>query len=171
MKKVKYIFITILVLVLTYGIIDELTFNPLNKKELSILFPECGNKVRCVYHKDFVGWSSRDYFDYFVFQLDTAHIDLNYPDWNKEWKHVSFPAMWDCSKWIHCPIEPEVYSKYLFELDEIAVSNVSDRKSLEKEIRNEKNYYCYIYVNNLEKYFFLYNPLVKKLYYIRQKGF
>lgn len=170
MKKILNILLTIIIIFFTYGIISEITFQPLGKKELAILFPKYNEKIIRIFHKDLIGWSNKDYFDYFILQLDSVYLDSQYPIWNSEWEFVSFlnREVKEMTKWEKCPIDSVDYSKFIFEFNEI--SKLEDNL-FQKEINNQNNYYCYIYVNNLEKYFLLYNPTENKLYYIRQKGF
>ncbi|MBQ8501486.1 MAG: hypothetical protein IJ494_04145 [Bacteroides sp.] len=171
MGKIKYILLITLLSIVVYVIINELTFIPLNTKDLNILFPNYSGKLSRTYHKDFIGWGQGDYFDYFVFQLDTVSINSNHPQWIKEWEYVSLPDEVEKSKWLSCPVDSIITSKFSLEMDEIINCNIQERFLLKEEIENPNNFYSYLYVSSLEKYFLLINPLKKKLYYIRQKGF
>lgn len=173
MKKIKYILLAIIVFFLTYGIIDEFTFQPLGKKEFAMLFPKYSKNINRIYHKSLIGWSYKDFFDYFIFHLDSACIDNQYPMWNNEWECTSFmdKDIEEKSQWKNCPIDSIILHKYFFEFNEIIQSHTSEGDLFQKDIDNKNNYYCYLYVNSLEKYFLIYNPSANRLYYIRQKGF
>jgi len=61
--------------------------------------------------------------------------------------------------------------RYKSEFTWIISSKIKVGKTLQQELVNENNHYCYIYVSELQKYFLLYNSLEGILYYIRQNGF
>ena len=154
MRKIRYTLIATIILILTYGVIKELTYNPLGVKEFNKLFPYHGNNINCIYHKDFLGWGYRDYFDYFIYQVDTVCIDSKYPKWDQGWGDLSFSTMTNKTKWIQCPIAEDVFSKYSLELNETTKNQIPKKFHLKEKLEDRNNYYCYLYVNNLEKFFF-----------------
>ena len=151
MKKViSYILLGGIISIICYGVYSEIAYTPLKKKDFECLFPNYIN-ADIIFHKDFIGWSHGDYFELFVYRITGAEIDLNYPIVDNEWEYVVLPDTVKAITWRNCPIKVG--------------------KTLQQELVNENNHYCYIYVSELQKYFLLYNSLEGILYYIRQNGF
>lgn len=162
MKKKLYILISLVVSILLWLVVDTYSFSPLQDKEFAILFPQRVDNIKRIYYKDFIGWSHHgDFLDYFIYQLDIVRIDYNYPIWDKEWEYVSLPEEIEKTRWLQSPIDSVVYSKFSLEFNEIDKLGTNSFIGKLKEIGN---YYCYLYCNNLEKYFLLYSPTDKKLF-------
>lgn len=170
MKKVGCILLIVIVAVIGYGIINEITFSPLKKKDLRLLFPDYNGKIRVSYHKDFIGWSRGDFFDLYIYNLDNVCIAPDYPQIGKDWEYVTLPDSLIITKWQRCPIDTFMLSKYDFELY-MATTKEAKRETLKQDMKDVTNYYCCIYVNGLEKFFLLYSPSKSIMYYIRQRGF
>lgn len=175
MRKVGYTLLTVITLLIGYGIIGEITFTPLEKKDFEVLFPNYNNSAKVSFHKDFIGWSHGDYFEMFIYQLDNVLIDSSYPKSGKNWEYTTLPdpLIPDAliiTKWQKCPFDSLMLSKYDFEL-EMATSEEVKGEILKQDLIDATNYYSCIYVSELEKYLLLYSPSKKIMYYIRQRGF
>lgn len=170
MKKMGYMLLVIMVVVIGYGIIEEMVYSPLKKEDMKTLFPDSNISYNFAYSKDYIGWSKGNLFDIYVYELENVFINLDYPKFGKKWEHISLPDTVVTSKWVKCPIDSVILSNYNFELLKIWDSGL-EGENLKRSLQDTNNYYCYIYVSALEKYFLLYNVSEKKLYYIRQRGF
>lgn len=171
MKKIGYALLAIITLIIVYGIIEEIRFTPLTKKDFKNLFPNYDGDIKLSYHKDFIGLSHGDFFDLYMYELNNISIDLEYPKFGKEWEYISLPDSVSTTKWLKCPIDSVIQSKYLNELTWITNNGTKEGEMLKQEIKDTDNYYCFIYVSELEKYFLLYSSSYNMMYYIRQRGF
>lgn len=176
MRKIGYALLIVIIFFIGYGIVGEIIFTPLRKKDIELLFPDYAGKIEVSYHKDFIGWSRGDFFELYIYDLDSVHIESNYPKIGKEWEHAILPdpLIPDdliITKWQKCPVDTSILSKYDRELTWITDSEVRERKMLKQDLKDATNYYCCIYVSGIEKYFLLYNPSNSTMYYLRQKGF
>lgn len=154
-----------------YVAYNEMIYTPLEKKDFQNLFPNYEEKVDVIFHEDFTGWSHGDFFELFVYRITNMEINSNYPIVGKDWEYISLSDMTEIIKWSNCPVDSITQLKYEYELTWIMNSEIKERKMLEQDLKDENNYYSYIYVSELQKYFLLYNPLKGILYYIRQNGF
>ena len=171
MKKViSYILLGGIISIICYGVYSEIAYTPLKKKDFECLFPNYINSD-IIFHKDFIGWSHGDYFELFVYRITGAEIDLNYPIVDNEWEYVVLPDTVKAITWRNCPMDSITQLRYKSEFTWIISSKIKVGKTLQQELVNENNHYCYIYVSELQKYFLLYNSLEGILYYIRQNGF
>lgn len=169
-KSFFYTLLIGIVSLICYGVYGEITFTPLRKKDFECLFPNNTN-AEVIFHKDFIGWSHGDYFELFIYRITNAIIGPNYPIIDSNWEYAVLPDTVETIAWSNCPIDSITQLKYEFELAWIIDSGIKEGKVLQSELKNENNYYSCIYVNGLQKYFLLYNPLTSTLYYIRQNGF
>lgn len=171
MKKIiSYILLGGIISIICYGVYSEIAYTPLKKKDFECLFPNHTN-ADIIFHKDFIGWSHGDYFELFVYRIIGAKIDLNYPIVDKEWEYAVLSDITKTATWRSCPIDSVTQLRYENEFTWIINSNIKAGKTLQQELEDENNHYCYIYKSELQKYFLLYNSLEGILYYIRQNGF
>ncbi|MDO5420799.1 MAG: hypothetical protein Q4F50_12155 [Bacteroides sp.] len=171
MKKIiSYILLGGIISIICYGVYSEIAYTPLKKKDFECLFPNHTN-ADIIFHKDFIGWSHGDYFELFVYRIIGAEIDLNYPIVDKEWEYAVLSDITKTATWRSCPIDSVTQLRYENEFTWIINSNIKVGKTLQQELEDENNHYCYIYKSELQKYFLLYNSLEGILYYIRQNGF
>ncbi len=171
MKKIiSYILLGGIISIICYGVYSEIAYTPLKKKDFECLFPNHTN-ADIIFHKDFIGWSHGDYFELFVYRIIGAEIDLNYPIVDKEWEYAVLSDITKTATWRSCPIDSVTQLRYENEFTWIINSNIKAGKTLQQELEDENNHYCYIYKSELQKYFLLYNSLEGILYYIRQNGF
>lgn len=96
---------------------------------------------------------------------------MNYPIVDKEWEYAVLSDITKTATWRSCPIDSVTQLRYENEFTWIINSNIKAGKTLQQELEDENNHYCYIYKSELQKYFLLYNSLEGILYYIRQNGF
>lgn len=171
MKKIiSYILLGGIISIICYGVYSEIAYTPLKKKDFECLFPNHTN-ADIIFHKDFIGWSHGDYFELFVYRIIGAEIDLNYPIVDKEWEYAVLSDITKTATWRSCPIDSVTQLRYENEFTWIINSNIKAGKTLQQELEDENNHYCYIYKSELQKYFLLYNSLEGILYYIKQNGF
>lgn len=170
-KKIGYILLVAVTAFIGYSIFKETTWSPLGKKDFNYLFPNYDDNAIIVYHKDFIGWSHGDYFEMFIYRLNNIHIEPSYPKIKQDWEYTTLPDTTKVIKWLNCPIDSITQAKYNYELAWITDSEVNERKMLKNDLEDVNNYYSCIYVSGLQKYFLLYSPSKKILYYIRQNGF
>ena len=167
----KYIIIISLMLLLTLGfyvVVKELTYSPLTEKDFNKLFLNYNSaKKKC--SVDFIGLSLHgELFDIFKYELNNVIVDSLYPIIKDSWSNIS--GEYIVTKWKKIPMDSTAYSRCE---DIIDLGNYSEQKcssSFASELSNPMNYYCYIYVNELEYYFCLYCPRKHYLYYVRKKG-
>ncbi len=176
MKKVGYVLLAIIISFVGYGIYKEITFTPLDMKDFELLFPNYKGKIKVSYHKDFIGWSRGDLFELYIYDLDNANINPNYPKNVQSWEHTTLPnplmpESLITTKWLRCPLDSLIQVYYSPELSWISDNNTDEGKMLKRALKDVTNYYCCIYVSEQEKYFMLYSPSINKMYYIRQRGF
>lgn len=107
----------------------------------------------------------------FIYRLNNIHIEPSYPKIKQDWEYTTLPDTTKVIKWLNCPIDSITQAKYNYELAWITDSEVNERKMLKNDLEDVNNYYSCIYVSGLQKYFLLYSPSKKILYYIRQNGF
>ena len=169
MKYLKYTLVVAIISLLLGVIVEELTFSPLQEKDLALLYPNTHVKYHCKYRKDFIGWSRGDLFGLYIYQVDGVVIDSSYPICENEWEHVKFSNSIQITKWRRCPVDTLTFFRYRYIFDWI--SKCKQGRILNNELYNSSNYYCTFYVDEAEKYFILYTPREKQMYYIRQRGF
>lgn len=162
--------LTGIISIICYGIYNEITYTPLKKKDFEHLFPN-HISANVIFHKDFIGWSHGDYFELFIYRTIGVKIDSGYPIIDKNWERIILPDTTEAIAWSNCPIDSITRLKYERELTWIINCEIKEGKALQRELKDGSNYYSYIYVNELQKYFLLYNPSKGILYYIRQNGF
>lgn len=170
MKKI-YVLLIVIIAFVGYGIYKEMTFSPLEKKDFELLFPNYNGKKKISYHKDFIGWSRGDLFELYIYKLDNVSINANYPKIGQSWEYITLPDSFITTRWIRCPPDSFIQKHFSYELSWITENNTDNGRMLKQDLKNKSNYYCYIYINGLEKYFMLYNPSKDIMYYIRQRGF
>lgn len=176
MKKVGYALLMVIIAFVGYGIYDEITFTPLEKKDFELLFPNYNGSIKVSYHKDFIGWSRGDFFELYIYSLDNASINPDYPKIGQNWEHTTLPDplmpnSLITTQWLKCPPDSIIQVYYSRELSWITDNSTKEGEMLKKDLMNVTNYYCCIYVNGLEKYLMLFSPSKKRMYYIRQRGF
>lgn len=169
MKKIGYILLVGIVSIMCYGVYGERAYTPLEKKDFECLSDYVSADV--IHHKDFIGWSHGDYFELFVYRITNVKIDLSYPIINRTWEHTILPDTTETMTWSNCPMDSIIELKYEHELTWIMNSKRDEAKTIQCELKDENNYYSFIYVSELQKYFLLYNPSKGVLYYMRQNGF
>lgn len=66
MKKMGYMLLVIMVVVIGYGIIEEMLYSPLKKEDMKTLFPDSTISYNFAYNKDYIGWSKGNIFDIYI---------------------------------------------------------------------------------------------------------
>lgn len=171
MKRILLILLSIIAIVVFYLAHTGYAYSPLNKSDFQKIFKgytECPKKI-C--SKDFLGISSHgELFEIYIYSAKNVLIDKDFPkitDW--ETKKITNDVL--VGKWHNCPLDTLSMNLYKFTLTAHDFDDVKCCNSFNKNIVNAKNYYSYIYFNELEQYFLLYCTDKQELYYIRRKGF
>lgn len=173
MKKYILILIVILsILGVSYIVIKELTYTPLTEKDFKNIFPDYDGNAKKKCHVDFIGLSLHgELFDVFIYELNEMTIDLQYPNFKNGLGNITISDdKFVFSQWKKCPLDSLTYFQYK---DVLTIEDFSKKTctySFNSDLVNSMNYYSYLYVNELECYFFLYCPDKNYLYYVRKKG-
>ncbi|HTD98015.1 MAG TPA: hypothetical protein VK668_01960 [Mucilaginibacter sp.] len=171
MKKVLLGFSFVIVLIISYLIYDELSFSPLKQNAFGKLFKGYVGIVEKSCSKDFLGISSRgEFFEIYLYKTNSVVINHDFPQIT-EWEDKEITNKSIVGKWKNCPLDSQTMKLYKFTLTSNNLNDLSCSNAFNKEILNPKNYYSYVYFNELEQYFLLYSTDKQELYYIRRKGF
>ena len=103
--------------------------------------------------------------------MKNSSINMDYPQIKSEWEGRKLDSTVSVSKWRNCPIDSVTTKLYMFLLTMNDFNGQACSSSFYKEVDNPRNYYSYIYINELENYFLLYCVDKGHFYYIRHKGF
>jgi len=164
------------VLLLGFGAIllylNDTSFSPLKEKDFKKIFYKYNGKTEKICDVDFLGINFKsEWFEVYLYKVGAVPVDLNYPEYNGMWEQKEFTNETVISKWKSCPLDSVSYKFYEFTLTAESFDEQECIKSFNTELNNPKNYYSYIYFNELEQYFLLYCPDIENLYYVRRKGF
>jgi len=171
MKKGFLILLVVIVVVISYLIYTEFSFSPLKENDFKKIFKGYVGNANKSCSKDFLGVSSKgELFEIYLYNTNNAIIDKYFPKIN-EWENKEITNESVIGKWMNCPLDSQTIELYKFTLTSNNLDDVKCSNSFSKEISNSKNYYSYIYFNELEQYFLLYCTDKQELYYIRRKGF
>lgn len=172
MKKVLLGLVFVMLIVASYLIYTEYSFNPLKEDDFKKLFKGYIGKPNMICSKDFIGMSSHgEVFDIYVYSTKNALINKDFPE-IKEWENKKVTNTTVIGKWRNCPIDSQTKAFYepIFGVENF--KNVKEcRSSFNEEMINPKNHYSYVYFSEGEEYFLLYCIDKQELYYIRFKGF
>ncbi|MCE8464449.1 MULTISPECIES: hypothetical protein [Bacteroides] len=173
MKKPLFIFLLICVgCLFLYLYIDEKTFTPLKEKEFKMIFFNYRDEAVKVCGVDFLGLNFKgELFDFYLYKMKNSSINMDYPQIKSEWEGRKLDSTVSVSKWRNCPIDSVTTKLYMFLLTMNDFNGQACSSSFYKELDNPRNYYSYIYINELENYFLLYCVDKGHFYYIRHKGF
>ena len=172
MKKVTFIFI--LLMGILGGIIyyNEKTYSPLNATDFQKLFPNYRGNVDKIYDKDFIGFSfHNELFELYLYKMmENVSINENYPKFEEWEKNEIINKKENSSTWKKCPMDIKEKEKF----KDVIASEVFEEdmhgKNFRTILNDTNNNYTYVYINELEYYFFLFNKDKGELYYIRKKG-
>ncbi|MEO8666756.1 MAG: hypothetical protein ABI462_14790 [Ignavibacteria bacterium] len=171
MKKILLGLIFVAILGISYLVYTEFSFSPLKQNDFEKLFKGYVGSYNKSCRKDFLNATSHgELFEIYLYNVNGAVIDKNFPDIN-EWENKEITTDSVVGKWKTCPLDPETTELYKFTLTTNNLDEVKCSNSFNKELLNQKNYYSYVYFNELEQYFLLYCTDRQELYYIRRKGF
>jgi hypothetical protein len=171
MKKTYSILLFLVFFFLIYLLYDECSFNPLNEKAFINLFVSYKGKAKRICSDEFIDMSSSgEFFELNVYKVKDAVFDANYPQLT-EWEKRLIDTDVLFKKWVRCPLDSVSYSLYQFTLASNKFNNTNCHININKELIDPENYYCYIHINELQQYFFLYCTVKQELLYIRRKGF
>lgn len=172
MKKVTFIFI--LLMGILGGIIyyNEKTYSPLNATDFQKLFPNYRGNVDKIYGKDFIGFNfHNELFELYLYKMmENVSINENYPKFGEWEKNEIINKKENNSTWKKCPMDIKEKEKF----KDVIASEVFEEdmhgKNFRTILNDTNNNYTYVYINELEYYFFLFNKDKGELYYIRKKG-
>lgn len=171
MKKIIIAFVIIILFGVGYLFITEITYSPLKLKELKMLFPSDSGSITKISSKDFIGFNMhRDIYDAYLYKLDSVYIDSTFPRIINNWENEKISSQTIISMWKNCPIDSISKNIYGFGNTDLNFQTWKYSSLFQEEISNKENYYSYIYQDEQHKYFLLYNPTKKMLYYIRVNG-
>ncbi len=170
-KYISILAVILLILGVFFIVINELTYNPLKEKDFKNLFPDYDGKAKKKCYVDYIGFNLHgDLFDISVYKLNDMTIDFQYPNFKNGWENINTQDdKLVFSKWKKCPIDSFTSVKF----DILTIEDFSKKKctySFNSDLLNSKNYYSYVYINELEQYFCLYCPEKNYLYYVRKNG-
>ena len=172
MKKYIYILVSILILGIGFLFINDFTYSPLKDSDFKKLFSDYNNNANKKCSIDFLGWSSEGaVFDLYVYEIKKGSVDTTYPNFKNGWKNINDLDDVVFSKWKKCPMDSLSSSRYNFTLTTEDFSKKECSQSFNNELNNPNSYYSYVYVSELEQYFFMYSPNKERLYYVRRRGF
>lgn len=172
MKKILFIALLLISIVVVYLYLQEASFSPLKKKDFQTLFPDYKGGGKKVCSVDFVGLSSHgELFEFYLYKTSNVSIDTAYPKFTDEWERKELTNNVVLSKWKTCPIDTGMMELYEFTLRVNDFEEKECSSSFNEALSNPKNYYSCVYFNELEEYLLLFSPDKQELYYIRRKGF
>ena len=166
--------LSILLMSVLGGIIyyNEKTYSPLKATDFQKLFPNYRGNVDKIYGKDFIGLSfHNELFELYLYKMmENVSINENYPKFEEWEKNEIINKKENSSTWKKCPMDIKEKEKFK---DVIALEVFKQDmygKNFNAILNNSNNYYTYVYINELEYYFFLFNKDKGELYYIRKAG-
>ena len=157
--KIKFVIIIISVFLLILGcvvVVEELTYSPLTENDFKNLFPNYDNSAKKKCDVDFIGLSLHgELFDIFTYELSDVTIDNSYPSINDSWTNITASDELVVSVWKRIPIDSLtlIRCKDIFDLGNHRGKRCCS--SFVSELSNPINFYSYVYVNELEYYFYL----------------
>lgn len=171
MKKIFLSLLFIVILIISYLIYMEISFSPLKQNDFEKIFKGYVGSYNESCRKDFLGITSHgELFEIYLYNIKGAIIDKGFPKLNK-WENEELSPESIVGKWENCPLDSQTMELYKFTLTSKNFDDVKCGNSFNNELLNPKNYYSYIYFNELEQYFLLYCSNKQELYYIRRRGF
>lgn len=172
MKYFLFIVLFIISISFVYLYNKETSFSPLKEEEFKTLFLNYSKNAKKLCSIDFLGLNFKsELFEFYSYKTNGIVINTEYPKFAREWEHKEITNNVSVSKWINCPIDTTIFELYEFTL---TANNLDEKKCSRffyRELGNPKNYYSYVYFNELENYFLLYSSENEILYYLRRKGF
>lgn len=169
MKKFSFVLIVVIVIVF-YLMYNELTYSPLDKITSKNLFNQSFD-LKKLCSIDFLGFNLKgeffELYKYGVIQVDIDSSFLNI----QVWENKKLLKNTIIGKWKSCPLDSLTSQLYEFTLTVNDFNKWECSNSLNEALKDSRNYYSYIYINELEQYFFLYTPHEETFYYLRRKGF
>ena len=171
MKKALLGVLFIVVIIISYVVYKELSFSPLDKQDFQKLFNEYNGDFDKSCSKDFLDVSSNgELFEIYLYKIKGGVINKSLPEIT-EWEDKEITNEAKVGKWRNCPLDNQTNELYKFTITSNNFDNLKCFNHFNKELLNQKNYYSFIYFNELEQYFLLYCTESQELYYIRRKGF
>lgn len=171
MKKILFVLSLIVLIFVVCLICNESSFDPIKEENFKKLFNGDVGNIKKSCSTNFLGTSARgEFYEAYLYQLDDVTIDEGLPNL-MDWENKEVANGTIVGKWKNCPLDSQTTSLYQFTLTANDFDKTECIGDLNRELTNQKNYYCHIYFNDLEQYFLLYSPDKKKLYYVRRKGF
>ncbi|MBA3829394.1 MAG: hypothetical protein H0X33_10700 [Taibaiella sp.] len=172
MKKFLVIAALLVSMVVIYLYMQELSFSPLKEKEFKMLFPNYNGVGEKKCGIDFLGINFKgEVFEFYLYKMNNTKVDTSHPKFKNEWENKELNTEAIVLKWKSCPIDTATMALYKFTLTANNLEEKECSRLFNDELSNPKNYYSYVYFNELENYFLLYCPDKGNLYYIRRKGF
>ena len=102
--------------------------------------------------------------------MENVSINENYPKFEEWEKNEIVNKKENSSTWKKCPMDIKEKEKF----KDVIASEVFEEdmhgKNFRTILNDTNNYYTYVYINELEYYFFLFNKDKGELYYIRKAG-
>ena len=166
--------LSILLMSVLGGIIyyNEKTYSPLNATDFQKLFPNYRGNADKIYGKDFIGLSfHNELFELYLYKMmENVSINENYPKFEEWEKNEIVNKKENNSTWKKCPMDIKEKEKFKDVIDSEVFKEDMHGKNFNTILNDTNNYYTYVYINELEYYFFLFNKDKGELYYIRKKG-
>lgn len=170
MKKYFVLLLIMVIAIALYFVYENITYNPLKAYDINKLFVNVEN-IKKTCSIDFLGFNAKgEFFEVYKYKMNNASMDTNFASF-KTWENTEVPDDAIFGKWNNCPLDSMDDKLYQFALTANNFEEEACAESLNKELKDPDNYYCYIYFNELQHYFLLYSTAEKSLYYIRKKGF
>lgn len=151
---------------------NEKTYSPLKATDFQKLFPNYRGNADKIYGKDFIGLSfHNELFELYLYKMmENVSINENYPKFGEWEKNEIVNKKENSSTWKKCPMDIKEKEKF----KDVIASEVFEEdmhgKNFRTILNDTNNYYTYVYINELEYYFFLFNKDKEELYYIRKAG-
>ena len=166
--------LSILLMGILGGIIyyNEKTYSPLKATDFQKLFPNYRGNVDKIYDKDFIGFSfHNELFELYLYKMmENVSINENYPKFEEWEKNEIINKKENNSTWKKCSMDIKEKEKFKDIIDSEVFKQDMYGKNFDAILNDSNNYYTYVYINELEYYFFLFNKDKEELYYIRKKG-
>ena len=151
---------------------NEKTYSPLKATDFQKLFPNYRGNADKIYGKDFIGFNfHNELFELYLYKMmENVSINENYPKFGEWEKNEIVNRKENSSTWKKCPMDIKEKEKFKDVIDSEVFEEDMHGKNFNTILNDSNNYYTYVYINELEYYFFLFNKDKGELYYIRKKG-
>ena len=160
--------LSILLMSVLGGIIyyHEKTYSPLNATDFQKLFPNYRGNVDKIYDKDFIGFSfHNELFELYLYKMmENVSINENYPKFGEWEKNEIVNRKENSSTWKKCPMDIKEKERFKDVIDSEVFKEDMHGKNFNTILNDSNNYYTYVYINELEYYFFLFNKDKGELY-------